>query len=312
MGVPHPTRRKNEGKNLGLKKHLELSKRRMVFARKKRRGKRTERESTRKKHEAARARSRLEELAFGTFNVRTAVVNGVNGIGHIDTLPRTCAAKGCDVIKLQETKRDGTSEISASGYRVFFSGGCSMVKGRKRQHGVGLAIKEDIVKKTGEDGTTIECISARLLKARISLKSNFVTFMVAYAPTEEAPEGQKAKYMAALNCAVASVPARDIVFVLTDADARTGKRGEGGGEADSKVLGAYGRDKLTEKRQTTAGFRRRQQARSSGHFLLHSQEWRALYVPKRQPRKGQARLDYILTKQADRRLIRCVNVRRPP
>ena len=28
--------------------------------------------------------------------------------------------------------------------------------------------------------------------------------------------------------------------------------------------------------------------------------------------KGQARLDYILTKQADRRLIRCVNIRRPP
>ena len=28
--------------------------------------------------------------------------------------------------------------------------------------------------------------------------------------------------------------------------------------------------------------------------------------------KRQARLDYILTKQADRRLIRCVNVRRPP
>ena len=27
--------------------------------------------------------------------------------------------------------------------------------------------------------------------------------------------------------------------------------------------------------------------------------------------KGQVRLDYILTKQADRRLIRCVNVRRP-
>ena len=51
---------------------------------------------------------------------------------------------------------------------------------------------------TGEDGITIiECISASLLKARISIKSNFVTFVVAYAPTEEAPEGQKAKYMAA-------------------------------------------------------------------------------------------------------------------
>ena len=52
--------------------------------------------------------------------------------------------------------------------------------------------------------------------------------MVAYAPTEEAPEGQKAKYMAALNCTVASVPAREYAFVLTDdANARTGKRGEG-------------------------------------------------------------------------------------
>ena len=28
--------------------------------------------------------------------------------------------------------------------------------------------------------------------------------------------------------------------------------------------------------------------------------------------KGQARLDYILTKQADRRLVRCVKVRSPP
>ena len=40
-----------------------------------------------------------------------------------------------------------------------------MVEGRKGQHGVGLAIKEDIVQTPGEDGTTTECISARLLKA---------------------------------------------------------------------------------------------------------------------------------------------------
>ena len=69
--------------------------------------------------------------------------------------------------------------------------------------------------------------------------------MVAYVPTVESPEGQKAKHMAALNCTVASVPTRDI-FVLTDANAWEGKRGEGGGEADTKVLGAYGRDKLNE------------------------------------------------------------------
>ena len=111
--------------------------------------------------------------------------------------------------------------------------------------------------------------------------------MVAYAPTEEEPEGQKAKYMAALNSTVASVPAREYVFVLTDANARTGKTGEGGGEADSKVLGAYGRDKLNENGKLYLGFAdRSQQARSSEHLLLHPQKWRVQYVPKCQSQQG--------------------------
>ena len=149
----------------------------------------------------------------------------MNGTGHIDTLLRTCGEKACDVIGLQETKRDGTSEIVASGYRVFFSGDCSGVKSRKGQHEIELAIKEEIVKNAGgEDGIAIECISARLLKAQISIKLNFVTFVGDYAPTEEAPEGKKIKYMAALNCTVASVSAREYVSVSTDANAWTGKR----------------------------------------------------------------------------------------
>ena len=81
VGLPHPTRRKKEGKNLGRKHLEELSERRRAFARKKRRGKLAERKSARKKRKATRARSRLEELTFGMFNVRTAAVNGVNGIG---------------------------------------------------------------------------------------------------------------------------------------------------------------------------------------------------------------------------------------
>ena len=113
LEVLHSTRRKNEGKNLG-RKHLELSERRRAFARKKRRGKQAERKAVRTKHKVARMRSRLDELTFGTFNVRTAAVNGINGIGHIDTLLRPCAAKGCDVIGLQETEKDGTFEILAS------------------------------------------------------------------------------------------------------------------------------------------------------------------------------------------------------
>ena len=92
---------KNKGKNLS-RKHLELSERREAFAWKKRRGKRAVRKAPRIKHETARARSRLNDLKFSTFNVRIAAVNGANGIGHIETLLRPCAPKGCDVIGLQE------------------------------------------------------------------------------------------------------------------------------------------------------------------------------------------------------------------
>ena len=312
VGVPHPTRRKKEGKNLGRKHLEELSERRRAFARKKRRGKRAERESVRKKHKATRAKSRLEELTSGTVNVRTAAVNDVNGIGHIDTLLRTCAAKDCDDIGLQETKRDRTSEISASGHRFFFSGDCSGVKGRKGQHGVGLALKENIVEKACEGGIIIKCISARLLKARIPIKSNFVTFVVAYAPTEEAPEGQKAKTWQPSGLHVASVPAREYVFVLTDANARTGKRGEGGGETDSKVLGAYGRDKLNENGKLLLGFAEDSKLALLNTFFCTPKSGVSYTFQSANRSKRQARLDCILTKQADHRLIRCGNVRRPP
>ena len=263
------------------------------------------------KHKAARARSRLEELTFATFNVRTAAVNGVNCISHIDALLRPCAAKGCDVIGLQETKKDGTSEIVASGCRVLFSGDCSGIKGRKGQHGVGLAMEEDIVKNTGEDGIAIECINARLLMARISIESNFVAFVVAYAPIEEAPEGQKANYMAALNCTVASVPAREYVFVSAVANTRTGKRGEGGGVTDSKVLGAYGRDVLNENGKLLLGCAEDSKLALLNTFFCTPKSSVSYTFQSANRSKGQVCLEYIQTKQADRRLIRCVNVRRP-
>ena len=110
-----------------------------------------------------------------------------------------------------------------------------------------------------------------------------------------------------------SITARSgIRLRLNRAYTRTGKRGEGGGEADSKVLRAYGRDVLNENGKLLLGFANKKQAHSSEHFILYLQKWRALHVPTRQPQQRQARLNYILIKQAHRRLICCVNVRRPP
>ena len=154
--LSHPTRRKNEGKNLG-RKHQELSEWRRAFARKKQKGKRAERKSARKKHKTTRARSRQEELTFGTFNVRTAAVNGVNGIRHIDTLLRSCAAKVMTLSDCRRPKGTKLPKFRPLDTALFFW--------RKEQLGVGLAIKEEVVKKDGEDGIAIECISARLMKA---------------------------------------------------------------------------------------------------------------------------------------------------
>ena len=55
------------------------------------------------KHKVSRGRSRLDELTFGTLNVRifyTAAVTGVNDIGHIDTTLRPCSERGGNVIGL--------------------------------------------------------------------------------------------------------------------------------------------------------------------------------------------------------------------
>ena len=60
--------------------------------------------------------------------------------------------------------------------------------------------------------------------------------------------------MAALNSTVASVPALEY-FALTDVNAKTGRSGEGDREADSKVLGAYGRDVLNDNGKLLLGSR---------------------------------------------------------
>ena len=118
--------------------------------------------------------------------------------------------------------------------------------------------------------------------------------------------------MAAPNCTVASVPAREYVFVLTDANPRAGKRGEGGGEAESKLLGAYGRDKLNENGKLLLGFAEDNKLAFLNTFLYTPKNCVSCTFQSANRSKGQARLDYILTKQADCRLIHCVSVRRLP
>ena len=78
-------------------------------------------------HPGARARSRAGELVVGIYNVRTLAFKGTNGIGHAEVILNTCENAGCDIIGLQEVRRDGQSALTAAGYVLF----CSEADGGK-------------------------------------------------------------------------------------------------------------------------------------------------------------------------------------
>ena len=90
---------------------------------------------------------------------------------------------------------------------------------------------------------TQELTKERLISMtfNFTVKSNAITFVVAYGPTDivSNTREQKDVFWADLDSAVSRVPSSDYLFVLIDATARTGVRV---GEEGCKAVGAYGRD----------------------------------------------------------------------
>ena len=249
---------------------------------------------------------------MGTYNVRTLAFKGTNGIGHAEVILKTCEDAGCDILGLQEVRRNGQSAFTAAGYVVFCSGADGGKHEKKGDHGVGLAVRESIVAGMDKGDVAVECISARLMKVRIQLKgkSNGVSFIEGYAPTLDKSASENDYFWSSLDEVVKGVPSRGHLLVPMDANARTGMRGIGW--TDSKVLGPYGRDELNDN-----GERLLTHATDNKLALLNSYyATPALGISYtfRSPIRGKAqyRLDYILTRQVDRRLVRDVTVRAPP
>ena len=117
--------------------------------------------------------------------------------------------------------------------------------------------------------------------------------------------------MAALNSTVVLVPAQKYVLILTDANARTGKKGEGDEEAGSRVLGAYGRNVYSKKGKLLLGFAEDNVVAFLNIFFCTSKSGVAYTSQSANRSKRQSSLDHTLTKQADYRLTRCIYARRP-
>ena len=193
---------------------------------------------------------------------------------------------------------------------------CSEADGGKHEkkgnHGVGLAVRESIVAGMDKGDVAVECISARLTKVRIQLKgkSNSVYFIVGYAPTLDKSTSEKDCFWNSLDEVAKEVPSRDHLLVLMDTNSRTGMRGIGW--TDSKVVGAYGRDELNDN-----GERLLIHATDNKLALLntyYATPARGISYTFQSPSRGKAqyRLDDILTRQVDGRLVRNATVRTPP
>ena len=146
----------------------------------------------------------------------------------------------------------------------------------------------------------------------LSGNSNAVTFVVAYGPTDTVynTRQQKDVFWADLESAVSRVPSSDYMFVLIDANARTGVRM---GEKDCKVIGAYGRDTRVSDSNGTSLLRF---AGDNKLALVNT----FFSVPKGCTSRtfngtraaDRKRIDYIITRQSHRKLVRNVTIRLQP
>ena len=183
---------------------------------------------------------------------------------------------------------------------------------KKGNHGVDLAVRESIVAGIDKGDVAVECISARLMKVRIQLKgkSNGVSLVVGYVPTLDKSTSENDYFWSSLDEVVKGVPSRDHLIVLMHPNARKGLRGIGC--TDSKVLGAFGRDELNDN-----GERLLTHATDNKLALVNTYNAspaRGISYTFQSPNRGkdQHGLDYMLTRQVDRRLVRNVTVRTPP
>ena len=105
------------------------------------------------------------------------------------------------------------------------------------------------------------------------------------------------------------VPKHEQLFVLMDANARTGRRGKGqAGSKDSKILGAYGRDTLNDNGELLLSFANNHDLALVNTFFSTPKGG----VSHTFNGRGKKRIDYILTRQRDRKFVRNVTVHPQP
>ncbi len=124
-----------------------------------------------------------------------------------------------DIVALSETRfLEEGSLTEEGGYTFLWKG---YPQGGPHQHGVGFAIKNELLARLPE---TPVGINERLMTLRIPLaKCRHATLISAYAPTLVANDEVKDIFYQALDAAIAKIPRNEKLILLGDFNARVGK-----------------------------------------------------------------------------------------
>ena len=175
-------------------------------------------------------------MKVGSWNVRTLLRDTRSAAARPEIrtalVARELGRLGIDIAALSETRfaDEGQLDEVGGGYTFFWKG---VEEGENRQHGVGFAIKTDLVQQLTELPSGI---NKRLMTMRLPLESNrFVTIISAYAPTLSSPEEDKGIFYDDLRSILLNVPPSDKIWLCGDFNARVGTDHE-----SWKCLGKHG------------------------------------------------------------------------
>ena len=273
-----------------------------------RRGRAKRRHARREASHVARTRQKGRLVRVATYNVRTFAVKGANGYGRDFSVLYEASRLDISVVGLQETRRAGRTEFAAAGFRVFCCG--SEVGGH---HGVELAVKESI---HSNSTYTTEYVDERLMTMQFEItgQSGAVNFVSASAPTEVSKDETKQAFWDRHDSLVQRISAKESLYVLMDANARTGRRKEGENLQDKGILGTYGRDELNDNGKLLLSFATDNKLAIMNTFFSTrkggvSHTYNGVTGSRTSDFK---RIDGVLTRQAHRRRVRNVVVHPQP
>ena len=163
-------------------------------------------------------------MKIASWNIRTLM--DVRTPSDDDRPPRRTALVAAelkkydiDVAALSETRFAGEGSLTevGQGYTFFWKG---LAENDQRIHGVGLAVKTDLLNKIPE---TPVGISERIMSLRIPLTSSkYLTLISCYAPTLNSPEDVKDRFYEQLDQILSATPHSDKITLLGDFNARVG------------------------------------------------------------------------------------------